>query len=67
MIFPCHVEQIGGGQWRARSSEPAVGEVEAAGPTRAEALEKLRAEIRYRLEWCPCSGVGDTFVELEVS
>ena len=32
----------------------------------AEALEKIRAEIRYRLEWCPCTGVGDDYVQLDV-
>ena len=31
-----------------------------------EALERLRAEIRYRLELCPCSGVDDDYVQLEV-
>jgi hypothetical protein len=30
------------------------------------ALEKIRAEIRYRIEWCPCTGVGDDYVQLEV-
>ena len=32
----------------------------------ASALEVLRAEIRYRIEWCPCTGVDDDFVELEL-
>jgi hypothetical protein len=32
----------------------------------AEALEKLRAEIRYRIELCPCTGVDDDYVQLEV-
>jgi hypothetical protein len=32
----------------------------------AEALEKIRAEIRYRLEWCPCTGVGEDYVQLDV-
>ncbi len=31
-----------------------------------EALRKLREEIRYRLEYCPCSGVDDDYVQLEV-
>ena len=34
--------------------------------TEKEALEKLRAEIRYRIEWCPCTGVGDDYVQLEI-
>src|SRR5206468_6855144 len=32
----------------------------------AEALEKIRAEIRYRIEWCPCTGVDEDYVQLEV-
>ena len=32
----------------------------------AEALEKLKAEIRYRIEWCPCTGVDDDYVQLDV-
>ena len=35
--------------------------------TRDEALEKLKAEIRYRIEWCPCTGVEDDYVQLEIS
>jgi hypothetical protein len=36
------------------------------GRSEAEALEKIRAEIRYRIEWCPCTGVGDDYVQLQV-
>jgi len=32
----------------------------------SEALERIRPEIRYRLEWCPCSGLTDDYVRLEV-
>jgi hypothetical protein len=31
-----------------------------------EALTKIRAEIRYRIEWCPCTGVDDDYVQLEI-
>lgn len=31
------------------------------------ALDALRAEIRYRLELCPCTTVDDAFVELHVA
>jgi hypothetical protein len=34
--------------------------------TRDEVLEKIRAEIRYRIELCPCTGVADDFVQLDV-
>jgi predicted RNase H-like HicB family nuclease len=34
--------------------------------TREEALSKIREEIRYRIELCPCTGVSDDFVEVEM-
>jgi hypothetical protein len=37
------------------------------GRTEAEALEKIRAEIRYRIEWCPCTGVDEDYVQLEIT
>ncbi len=36
----------------------------ALSPTNA--LDSMRDEIRYRLELCPCTSVGDDFVELDV-
>jgi hypothetical protein len=35
-------------------------------PTREEALTKLRDELQYRIELCPCSGVSGPIVELQV-
>ena len=43
-----------------------MGSVETVASNRDEAARKLRAEIRYRLELCPCSGVGEDYVELEI-
>jgi hypothetical protein len=34
--------------------------------SRDEALQKIRKEIRYRIEHCPCTGVDDDFVEVVV-
>lgn len=31
-----------------------------------DALRMIRDEIRYRLEYCPCSGVEDDYVQLDV-
>ncbi len=39
----------------------------ARGLSPTNALDALREEIRYRLELCPCTGVGDDFVELDVT
>jgi len=38
----------------------------AQGETREEALENIRDEIRYRVEYCPCSWVTDDYVQLEI-
>ena len=63
-------------RFKARITRDAAGEFIAAavelpncwsrGHDRAEAFAKLREEIRYRIEYCPCSGVADDFVELDV-
>ena len=62
-------------RFRARVQPQRDGEVVATcdapvcigrGATEDEALEKLRAEIRYRLEFCPCSGLSSEFVQLDV-
>ena len=36
------------------------------GATPDEALSRLRDEIRYRIELCPCSGVDDEYVQVEL-
>jgi hypothetical protein len=32
----------------------------------AGALALIRDEIRYRLEFCPCSGVDEDYVQLQI-
>ena len=66
MRFTCTIKQLPSGAWYARSIGSAAGTVETSGNSREEALDKLRKEIRYRIEFCPCSGVTDHFVELEI-
>ncbi len=66
MKFPCTLKQLRGGEWLARSIGSMVGTVDATAGSREEALAKLRAEIRYRVELCPCSAVPEGYVELEV-
>ena len=66
MKFPCTVKRLGDGRWLARSTGSRLGAVEVTAPSRDEALLKLRDELRYRAEYCPCSGVPDGYVELEV-
>lgn len=38
----------------------------ARGLSATNALDALRDEIRYRLEFCPCTTVDEDFVELNV-
>src|SRR5437867_3611089 len=52
------------GSWVASALE--LPNCWSRGRTRDEALDKLRDEIRGRIELCPCSGVADDFVEIAV-
>jgi hypothetical protein len=52
------------GSWLASALE--LPNCWSRGRTREEALGKLRDEIRYRIELCPCTGVADDFVEVVV-
>ena len=63
MEFDARLETTDGGGYVATCSDP---EVSVLGLSGASALELLRAEIRYRLEMCPCSSVDDDYVQLRV-
>jgi uncharacterized protein YfdQ (DUF2303 family) len=63
MIFQATLETTEDGDFVASCDDPMAM---VRGADAASALEKLRMEIRYRIEWCPCTGVDDDFVELEV-
>jgi hypothetical protein len=65
--FPVTVKRLIDGSWLAKSTGTIAGNVERSGANREEALERIQAELRYRIEWCPCSGVTEEFVELEVT
>jgi hypothetical protein len=63
MKLPCTLSRLPNGQWLARHTGSSTGKVEITAPTRDEALTRMRDELQYRIEWCPCSGVsGDTVV-----
>jgi hypothetical protein len=64
--FPCTLRRLADGRWLVRHAGPALGTVETTAADRAEALAKMRGELRYRVEQCPCGGVPDGYVELEV-
>jgi hypothetical protein len=67
MKAACTVGRMPDGAWLVRHSSAALGTVEASALSREEALAKMRDELQYRSEWCPCSGVSGDSIELQVS
>ncbi|MFQ5600230.1 MAG: hypothetical protein ACE5G2_06715 [Candidatus Krumholzibacteriia bacterium] len=53
------------GSWVASALE--LPNCWSRGQTREEAVAKLRDEIRYRIEYCPCSGVPEDFVRVDLN
>jgi hypothetical protein len=66
MNASCTLRQLQNDSWLVRHTSTALGTVEVVGPSRHEALTKMRNELQYRLEWCPCSGVSGDTVRLQV-
>jgi hypothetical protein len=66
MKAPCTVSRMRNGAWLVRHSSSSLGTVELSGCSREEALTKMRNELQYRIELCPCSGVSGDTVELQV-
>lgn len=63
MIFQVQLETTEDGQYEATCTDPALSVLALSS---ASALEQLRSEIRYRMEYCPCSSVDDDFVQLQI-
>ena len=61
--FRVRVQKQSGGEYLATCDAPVCM---SRARTEAEALTKIRDEIRYRLEWCPCTGVEDDYVKIDV-
>jgi hypothetical protein len=66
MKAPCTLSRTRNGTWLARHSSSTLGTVEVLAPSREGALTKMRNELQYRSEWCPCSGASGDTVELQV-
>ena len=66
MTYTCHIRQQEQGRWVALHDGSDIGRVEVSAPSREAAIEKLRGELRYRLELCPCSGESYQHLEIEV-
>jgi hypothetical protein len=66
MKLSCTVAPLPDGRWQARHAG-SLGDVAVTGASRVEALTKMRNELQYRIELCPCSGVSGDTVEVEVA
>jgi hypothetical protein len=64
MKFRCTIKCLSNGQWSVRHEGADVGHVEVTAASRDEALDKMRDELRYRLEFCAC--VGDRYKDLQL-
>jgi hypothetical protein len=63
----CTLGRLRNGIWSVHHASAALGTVDVSAPSREAALTKMRNELQYRLELCPCSGVSGDTVVLEVS
>ena len=66
MRLTCTVSHLANGKWVARHTGSSTGQVEVTALTREEALTKMRDELQYRIELCPCSAVSGPTVELQI-
>ncbi|HKD39937.1 MAG TPA: hypothetical protein VKB87_06565 [Myxococcaceae bacterium] len=66
MKFPATLKKLIDGKYQVRSIGTIAGEVTIVADSREAAIARATEEIRYRIEWCPCSAVSDEFVELEL-
>jgi hypothetical protein len=66
MKLTCTLSRLANGNWLARHAGSSTGQFEVTAPTREGALTKMRNELQYRIEWCPCSGAWGDTVELQV-
>jgi hypothetical protein len=67
MKAPCTLTRLRNGTWVVRHTSAALGAVEVTANAREEALTKMRNELQYRAELCPCSGVSGDTVVLQVT
>jgi hypothetical protein len=66
MKTPCSIKRMPNGAWLVCHSSSSLGTVDVSAGSREEALTKMRNELQYRIELCPCSGVSGDSVELQV-
>lgn len=65
MRFICQIRESNG-LWLAEHAGSDIGPIRVSAPTRDQAVDKMKAEIHYWLEMCPCSGQAYADVEVEL-
>ena len=66
MRFHCKTTRLGDGTWSVQHEGKDAGRVEVRGKTREEAIDKIRNEIQYRLELCPCTAETYQHITIEI-
>jgi len=66
MKATCTSSRQRNGTWLVRHSSSVLGTLEVSAASRDEALTKMRDELQYRIELCPCSGASGDTVALQV-
>ncbi len=66
MRYRVRVKQLLDGDIQALCLAGPFGPVEVRAHSREEALAKMQRELHYQLEWCPCSGIAEELIELDV-
>jgi hypothetical protein len=66
MKAPCTLSRMRNGTWLVRHSSSGLGTMAVSASSREAALTKMRNELQYRIELCPCSAVSGDTVELQV-
>ncbi|MGQ0635551.1 MAG: hypothetical protein ACT4QC_13130 [Planctomycetaceae bacterium] len=66
MEFVCTVKRLSTGEWSVQHHIANSGVVDVRAASREAALEKMRRELRYRLELSPCCGEAYKDVPIEL-
>ncbi len=67
MEYRVKLKRLKDATYYARCESAPNGLAEGYGDSADQALDNLRKEIRFQLEYCPCSGVAGEYVELAVT
>jgi hypothetical protein len=67
MRYRCTSRRLPDGRWSLEYAGRDAGAVRVTAATRHEAIDKMRGELRYRLELCPCTGESYQHLEVEVA